>query len=191
MKYNKEDCKIIRCNKCDISIKSNVVNGYGNIHGGIFIIGESPGYYENKHGVPLIGKSGDVINSLLNMIGLSRQDVYVTNVTKCQPIKTPTAIEVKNCSNYLKYELWVGKPRIIVLLGNLAIKSYFGSSADIKGLRERPVWNGNSLVYSLYHPSFILRNNDKMGLVKLYINKFKQIGNAYRYYINNAIIKNY
>ena len=191
MKYNKETCKVIECSKCDISINSNIVNGYGDIHSGVFILSESPGYYENKHGIPLIGKSGDVINELLKMIGLTRDMVYVSYVTKCKPVKIPTAVEVKNCSNYLKYELYTSKPKLIILLGNLAIKTYFGNGADIKGLRERPVYINNKLIYSMYHPSFILQNNDKLGLVNMYINKFKQIGNAYRYLINNAITKDY
>ena len=189
MKYDKDRCKIKHCNKCDISIKSNIVNGYGDINSGIVIIGESPGYYENKYKIPFVGRSGDLLNSLLTMIGLSRDMVYVTNVIKCQPHASPTATEVNNCSNYLKYELWFAKPKIIVLLGSLAIKSYFGSKASIKQLRDKAIINNNTIVYSLYHPSFILRNSDKTGLVKYYINKFKQIGSAYKYYIDGTHTK--
>ena len=193
MKYDTKNCKILQCTKCDISINSNITNGYGDIHGGMVIIGEAPGYYEDKHQIPFVGDSGELLNNLLFMIGIRRTRIYTTNVIKCRPDgnRAPSAKEVRNCLNYLKYELYIAKPKIVVLLGSIAIKTYFGSKVNIKHVRQRPILYNNTIIYILYHTIFILRNEDKTGLVKSYENTFKNIGNAYKYFIDGTISFNY
>lgn len=184
---------ITKCNKCDISIvRKNIVNGEGNINGGIVFIGESPGYYEDKFGTPFIGNSGKMLDAMLSLIGLTRQDVYVTNIIKCRPPnnRSPKAIEISNCSENLKNELTAINPRIIVLMGNVALNSFFGrTDLTINKLKGYiiPIKATKTAVIPIYHPSYIIRNKHNENLVKSYINSFKTIGICYRYLINPLI----
>lgn len=189
-KFNIKNCKILQCNKCDISIGNTIVNGNGNLHSGIIMLGEAPGYYERKFGVPFVGKSGNLLNTMLDLIGLTRDDIYVTNVIKCQPFnnRTPLVKEIKNCNVYLKGELYVGRPRIVVLLGNTALNAYYGTrTLKINTFMGRIITTNNVRVIAMYHPSYILRNSHNAGLMSSYVNSFRKVGLLYRWLINPLI----
>lgn len=193
MEYNQDNCNVSNCEACDTYLnRKNIVNGYGNIDAGLMIIGESPGYYEDKHGIPFIGKSGDLVNSLLNMIGLTRKDVWVTNVIKCKPPnnRAPLVSEIKNCADYLTYEIYKVNPKIIVLLGNTAIRRYFNTSLSISKIRGYNIPYNGRVVVATYHPSYVLRNAHNDNLVRGYAIDFIRIGTLYKELVNPFITFN-
>jgi uracil-DNA glycosylase len=195
MNYDIKTCDVLKCNKCDISIdRKQIVNGYGNINSKILFIGEAPGYYEDKHGVPFVGASGNLFNNLLNHIGLSRKDVYVTNVLKCRPPRnrTPLVGEVNNCLDYLKFEIATLNPKIVILLGNIAFRTYFGNhKLAIKQYRGRIIPIKDRYIIPMYHPSYILYNKDNRDLINSYYNDFITISKLYRYCVNPLLTVKY
>ncbi len=190
--YNINTHTISQCNKCDISInRKSIVNGNGNTSKqGIMFIGEAPGYYEDKSGVPFVGNSGKLFNNILNLFGITRQDVYVTNIIKCRPPnnRSPLMREIKNCVPYLKAELFTIEPKIIVLLGNIALNVYFNkSNLKVSKFRGYIIPTKNTIVVPTYHPSYVLRNSDNRKLLYSYVNDFYNIAILYRQYINPFI----
>lgn len=187
--------KIIFCNLCDISNnRNNILNGQGNKNNKIMFIGESPGYYEDKLNKVMVGTSGEFFTKCLNLIGLMKDDVYITNVIKCKPPnnRAPLAKEIKNCNPYLLYELYTIQPKIVILLGSVALNTYFNTS----GIKVRQVI-GNIIIKNkiaiipTYHPSYIVRNIDNYKLINMYINDFKHIGQLYRLLINPFLTFNF
>lgn len=149
-------------------------------------VGEAPGYYEDKFGVPFCGNSGKLLNIMLDLIGLTRQDTYITNIIKCRPPhnRTPYAKEIENCNSHLQDEIKTINPKIIILLGNTALNTYFNKSTLKVGrvrLYTMPI--KGRIIIATYHPSYILRGEGD-ARYKNYIQDFKVISKAYRKYIN-------
>jgi len=150
------------CFKCDLSIKrNNIVYGKGNKDSNIFIIGEAPGYYEDKHGVPFIGKSGNLLRRYLGYVDIDETNAYFTNVVKCRPPnnRIPSTVEVSTCVKYfLSKEIEVIKPKIIVTVGATSTNLIFGSIEPITKRINKVFTLGNKQVLPIYHPSYILQN---------------------------------
>ena len=180
-------CTIQSCAKCDIAIKrKNIVNGDGDINNKFYIISEAPGYYEDKLGIPFVGNSGKLLNVMLDLIGLTRSDVYVTNVIKCRPPnnRSPLVVEINNCKGNLKCEL-SHKPKLILLLGNTALNAYFGlNSLKISDMIGKYVVYNNAVIIATYHPSYLLHNVDNKVLWNKYVRSFKLVSYMYRLLIN-------
>ena len=194
MEYNKITCKIISCNKCDSShFRNNIVNGSGNINSNIFFIGEAPGFQEDKYGIPFIGNSGDLLMKTLALFDIYRKDIYITNVVKCRPYsmynnRAPNAIEINNCKNYLINEIKVGNPKIIVLLGGVALKTYFGvNNLSISKVLGRVIKYNDRYIIATYHPSYVLRNSDNNWIINKHINSFRKVAILYKEFINPLI----
>jgi len=183
--------QITNCKLCDISLRrKNIVNGSGDIESGIMFIGESPGYKEDKHGMPFIGKSSILFNTMLDLIGLYRSNVYVTNVLKCKVPngRSPFAKEISNCKPNLQYEINVIKPKIIILLGSVALNTYFGTTTlKMNKFKGRIIKHRNRYIMAIYHPSYVLKNSHNKSLLLSYIHSFKVIGLMYKYLINALI----
>ncbi len=182
--------QITSCNKCDISLNNNIVNGTGNINGGIIFIGEAPGYREQKYGIPFIGNSGKLLDIMLDLIGLHRSDVYITNVIKCRPTnnRNPLAIEIANCRPNLVNEFRAIKPRVVVLLGGVALNMFFKTSnLTINKVKGYVIPYRGIKVIGCYHPAYILRNFHNKSIVHGYVNSFRTIGNTYKEMINPLI----
>lgn len=153
--------EVLSCTKCDLSIKSNPVPGVGNPDAFVMLVGEAPGYHENKLVKPFVGESGKHLDKYLNFIKLQREDTYITNAVKCRPERNrdPNTHEIKVCKKHLVKEIVEVKPIIIVLLGKIAYKSFFGIDRPIKDLRLKWIHLGRSWVITTYHPAFLLRND--------------------------------
>lgn len=154
---------ITTCNKCDMCTqRKHIVNGYGNINTDIMFIGEAPGYYEDKYGMPFIGKAGQELQKYLKLCNFDRQDIYITNTVKCKPPnnREPTIVEIMNCKEHLLDELRLVKPKIVILLGVTAFNSIFKYNYPSK-VRSKWIPYGNTWFMFMYHPSYILRNPDK------------------------------
>ena len=193
MKINYNEMKqITNCKRCDISLnRNNIVNGVGNTsEGSMVLIGEAPGYMEDKLGLPFVGNSGKLLNTMLNLIGLHRNDVYITNIIKCRPLnnRNPLATEISNCNSYLHNEMKVIKPKIVVLLGGVALNTFFGvSNLTVTKCKGYVIPYKGYRVMTVYHPSYVLRNNHNKGLLQGYVSNFRTIGLIYRYSINPLI----
>lgn len=188
--YDISTCKIIECNKCDISLhRKHIVNGIGRLDSRIMFIGESPGYVEDKEGIPFVGHSGQLLNIMLDAIGLTREDVYITNVTKCKPNNNDTlAVHIRNCHPNLDKELLVINPKIVILLGSIALNRYFNKTGlTIGKFRGKTIPHEDRFVLCTYHPSYVLRNIETESLRTTYLNDFFNISQLYRKYINKFI----
>ncbi len=117
--------EIRKCRKCRLwKNKKNAVPGEGNYSAEIMFVGEAPGKTEDEQGKPFVGKAGQLLNEILKRNGIDRKDVYITNVVKCRPPgnRNPLSDEIEACFPYLKRQIEIIKPKIIVTLGNFGTK---------------------------------------------------------------------
>ncbi|MGC9322170.1 MAG: uracil-DNA glycosylase [Kosmotogaceae bacterium] len=155
--------KISDCNLCPLSSsRTNTVPGEGSIETPVVFVGEGPGADEDASGKPFVGRAGELLTKILESVGLSRQDIFITNIVKCRPPKNrvPTADEQRACSAYLLSQLAVIKPKVIVALGATAL-SYFVAQDGIQITKVRGQlfdWIGGVKVFAMFHPSYLLRN---------------------------------
>lgn len=167
------------CYKCDIAInRKHIVNGEGSDESGLMFIGEAPGYYEDKEGKPFVGQSGKFLTELINSIGFEREDVYITNVIKCRPPgnRTPSIHEIVNCNIYLKQEILKVKPRIIVLLGVTAVRSYFNRREVVMSrVHGKKITVKDKIVICTYHPSFGIRSKRNADIIRKDFDRIYQI----------------
>lgn len=159
---------VIGCTKCDLSkTRTNSVPGKGNFHSNVIFVGEAPGKNEDKNGEPFIGIAGKKLSIALEAAGISREEVYITNIVKCRPPKNrvPTIIERATCQEYLKQEIAIIKPKIICVLGNTAFNSLLGGSEIIK-FRGKLVRKENQLYFLSVHPAATIYNQKLITILK-------------------------
>jgi len=159
------------CTKCGLCKgRQNVVFGEGNPDADLIFIGEGPGQEEDKQGRPFVGRAGDLLTRMIRAMGLTRQDVYITNVVKCRPPgnRAPLAPEVEACWGHLMAQLRIIQPKVIVALGNPATHALLHTTAGITRLRGQ--WQSLPLlepalagikVMPTFHPAFLLRQYTK------------------------------
>ena len=145
--------------------RKNTVAGEGNIYASIMFVGEAPGYYEDKLGRPFVGASGELLDQCLLNAGLSRQEVYITNIVKCRPPsnRVPYPKEINSCINYLGKEVELVQPKIIVTLGMTAFSAITGKNGRISEFEGQVFRLNSRILIPLFHPSYILRNPSKNG----------------------------
>lgn len=169
--------KIIKCDKCDLcKNRKNAVPGIGNENADIVFVGEAPGRSEDKYGQPFIGSAGKKLDEALRYAGLTRDDVYITNIVKCRPPKNriPNEYEKKMCSIYLEKELLTINPIIICLMGNTAYNSILNGN-EISKNHGKIVDKNNKTYFVTFHPAAVIYNkkletvfkNDIKNLVKI------------------------
>ena len=159
---------VIKCTKCDLSkTRTNSVPGKGNFHSNVIFVGEAPGKNEDKKGEPFIGIAGKKLSIALEEAGISREEVYITNIIKCRPPKNrvPTIIERETCQEYLKQEIAIIKPKIICVLGNTAFNSLLGGS-EITKFRGKLVRKENQLYFLTIHPAATIYNQKLITVLK-------------------------
>jgi uracil-DNA glycosylase family 4 len=151
------------CTRCPLSQgRTQVVFGAGDPDADLMFVGEAPGFHEDKQGVPFVGQAGKLLDRLLEGIGLSRADVYVSNVIKCRPPgnRDPVPDEIETCEPYLFRQIELIEPRVIATLGNFATKLLSGKPLGITRVhgQEQDVTLGGRrvLLYPLYHPAAAL-----------------------------------
>jgi len=169
--------EVIECTKCELSktrIKS--VPGKGNFKSHVIFVGEAPGKNEDLNGEPFIGIAGKKLSMALEEAGISREDVYITNIVKCRPPKNrvPSATERSTCQDYLKQEISIIKPKIICILGNTAFNSLLGGSEIIKH-RGRVVKKDGQMYFLTIHPAATIYNQELIMVLKNDIAKLFRI----------------
>ncbi len=150
------DCR--RCRLCEK--RTQVVFGVGSPNARVVFVGEGPGADEDRIGEPFVGKAGQLLNVMLPSIGLRREDVYIANIVKCRPPgnRDPEPDEAAACMPFLRRQIELIKPDVIVLLGRIAARFLLGTTAPISSYRGRwTVWHGIS-VLPTFHPAYLLRN---------------------------------
>ncbi|QWK19526.1 MAG: uracil-DNA glycosylase [Hydrogenobacter thermophilus] len=142
---------------------SGYVFGDGNPDSPVVFVGEAPGEEEDKQKKPFVGKAGKYLNAKLQEVGMRREDVYITNVVKSRPPgnRKPTREEMLSCLPYLRKEIEIIKPKLIVCLGSTALEGLLGKALPITKYRgqvfEYP-YSRNIKVLLTYHPAYVLRN---------------------------------
>ena len=152
------------CRKCKLwETRKNVVIGSGNKNAEIIFIGEGPGQQEDLTGIPFVGAAGQLLDKILNAVNIKRDDVYIANIVKCRPPnnRDPHLDEQEACINYLRYQLMLVKPKIIVCLGRIAAQVII--SPNFKITKERGIWYDRKgyKIIATYHPSALLRDESK------------------------------
>jgi DNA polymerase len=176
------------CFKCDLSItRTNLVLGTGDKTADVMLIGEAPGYYEDKQGFPFVGESGVYLRELLAENNQTTNDIFITNVVKCRPPKNrePNASEIAICVKYfLANEIPAINPIFIITLGKIATQTMFGTELFMKNYVDRYYKVGKRWILPVYHPSYILQNPNLKDYYKLSIkNVFTNIALLYNNYV--------
>lgn len=152
------------CDKCELAkTRTNIVFSGGVPNHKMMLIGEAPGFYEDKQGEPFVGKAGQLLDKIFASVGLSRQkDVYICNTLKCRPPdnRDPLPEEKEACRAFLDAQIEILKPRIILLCGKVALSSLLNTSIGITKVRGK--WFDGpfgSKMMPIFHPSYLLRND--------------------------------
>jgi uracil-DNA glycosylase family 4 len=148
------------CTKCRLSGgRTQVVYGTGNADADLMFIGEGPGYYEDKQGEPFVGAAGQLLNRMLEEIGVRRADVRITNVILCRPPgnRDPMPDEVETCTPWLREQIELVDPRVIVTLGNFATRFMLDRPVSISRVRGQRFPLEGRIVIPTFHPAAILR----------------------------------
>ena len=152
---------ICQCQKCPLgSTRTNFVFGVGNPQADIVFVGEAPGQQEDLKGEPFVGRAGKLLDKILAAVSLTRNDIYICNVLKCRPPENrdPLPSEVDQCEPYLKAQLALINPKLIVALGRVAACTILKTKEPLKNLRNQTFkYEGIDLVVT-YHPAALLRN---------------------------------
>lgn len=170
------------CKKCKLCAnRTNIVFGTGNKQANIMFIGEGPGADEDLQGEPFVGKAGKLMNMAFDTLGINRQEVYIANIVKCRPPgnRNPEQDEATACLNYLRNQVILVKPKIIVLLGSIALKNILGQEYGITASRGKWIEKKGIWYMPTWHPAALLRDETKkidfIKDLKLVIEKDKEL----------------
>jgi DNA polymerase len=154
------------CTRCVLHKGRNqLVFGVGNPRAELMFVGEGPGADEDAKGEPFVGRAGQLLNKMIEAMGLKREDIYIANVVKCRPPenRTPERDEMETCSPFLVRQIEAIQPKVLVALGATATKALLGVNEPMSALRGR--WHdfrGTKLV-ATYHPAYLLRDPRQKG----------------------------
>jgi uracil-DNA glycosylase family 4 len=153
------------CTRCPLhDSRTQVVFGSGNPAADLFFVGEAPGAEEDRSGVPFVGRSGRLLERMLETIGISRQEVFISNVVKCRPPENrdPSSLEIETCSPYLERQIELVEPRVICSLGNFATRLLSGEKRGITQIHGVPrkikIGSLETTLFPLFHPAAALRS---------------------------------
>ncbi|QAT62734.1 uracil-DNA glycosylase [Acidilutibacter cellobiosedens] len=164
--YTLEELEYIvsKCHRCDLSQgRTNVVFGEGNKKARLMFIGEGPGYNEDQQGRPFVGKAGQLLDKMIEAIGLKREDVYIANIVKCRPPNNRNPYEEESviCIEYLRWQVKIINPDIIVCLGAIAARNIISPDFKITADRGKWIQRGSFYIMPTYHPAALLRDENK------------------------------
>ncbi len=149
------------CQRCKLAKgRRHIVFGQGHPHAELVFIGEGPGADEDEQGLPFVGRAGQLLNRMLQLVGIKREDVYICNVVKCRPPgnRTPEKDEVDACSPFLFRQLEAIQPRLICCLGAPAVRTVLGLKEGMLKIRGHFYDYGTAKAMATVHPAYVLRN---------------------------------
>ncbi len=169
--------RVRNCTRCELHrSRSQGVPGNGNPNAEIMFIGEAPGWHEDKQGLPFVGAAGQFLNEMLDKIGLTRDEVFVTNIVKSRPPgnRDPLPDEIAACSIYLDEQLEIIKPRVVVTLGRFSMSRWFPGER-ISRIHGQPRKFGSYVVVPMYHPAAALHQASLRATVESDMMKLPRI----------------
>ena len=167
------DREVSNCTDCPLhKNRSRAVPGEGPENAEIMLIGEAPGFNEDKQGRPFVGAAGQFLEKLLASANLSREDVYITNTVKCRPLnnRDPLPVEMAACRKYLDRQIAAIAPKIIVTLGRHSLTSFLPKETITKA-RGRPRSVNGTTLFPMYHPAAALHQQSLREVIEADIKK--------------------
>lgn len=167
------DREISNCTDCPLhQNRSRAVPGEGPENAEIMLIGEAPGFNEDKQGRPFVGAAGQFLEKLLASANLSREDVYITNTVKCRPLnnRDPLPVEMAACRKYLDRQIAAIAPKVIVTLGRHSLTSFLPKETITKA-RGRPRSVNGMTLFPMYHPAAALHQQSLREVIEADIKK--------------------
>ena len=149
------------CRRCRLEAgRHTIVFGQGNPHAELVFVGEGPGADEDAQGLPFVGRAGRLLNRMIELAGMKREDVYICNVVKCRPPnnRTPLPDEIETCSPFLLRQIKAIKPRLVCCLGAPAVKTLLGVREGITKIRGQFYDFQGTKAMPTFHPAYVLRN---------------------------------
>ena len=152
-----EDCTRCKLHKLG---RKQIVFGVGNPRAELMFIGEGPGADEDQQGEPFVGRAGQLLNKMIEAMGLNRSDVYIANVVKCRPPgnRTPERDECETCMPFLMRQVEAINPKVIVALGAVAAKNLLQMNSSMGEMRARSYDFRGARLFVTYHPAYLLRD---------------------------------
>lgn len=160
--------RVTGCVKCPHLVRSRTqtVFGVGNPNADLMFVGEAPGADEDAKGEPFVGRAGQLLTKIIETMGFARSDVYIANVLKCRPDmpvgsfgnRPPTPIEMQTCLPYLREQIEIIQPKVLVALGAVAVEGLLGTRGTMRELRGRWHSFNDTPLMITYHPAYLLRN---------------------------------
>ena len=152
------------CQRCRLARgRTNIVFGQGAPDADVMFIGEGPGHDEDLQGEPFVGPAGQLLTRMIEAMGLTREEVYITNIIKCRPPRNrdPNPDEIDACEPFLRRQIEAIAPRMMIALGSFAAKTLLRTETGISQLRGRfHIYHGTPLMPT-FHPAFLLRNPER------------------------------
>jgi len=151
------------CISCGLhQSRTQTVFGVGSLQAKLMLIGEAPGFHEDKQGEPFVGRAGQLLNAMLHSIGLNRELVYIANILKCRPPQNrdPGPEEVAKCLPFLQQQIELLAPKLLIALGRVAAHHLLNTTSSLESLRGRTHHYGEKAIPLLvtYHPAYLLRS---------------------------------
>jgi DNA polymerase len=165
------------CKKCSLySARRNIVIGRGNQNAKLMLVGEGPGEQEDNKGLPFVGAAGQLLDLLLNALQISEDQYYIANVVKCRPPsnRIPTDDEANACLPFLRNQVYLVKPRIIVCMGSTAFRHIVDKDSRITQVRGQWIERKGCYLMPTFHPAALLRDESKKVLMWQDFKKVKQ-----------------
>lgn len=154
------------CTDCRLSeTRTNVVFGVGRPDADVMMVGEAPGRNEDLEGEPFVGAAGHLLNRLLAEVGMRREEVYIANVLKCRPPgnRDPRPDEIESCKGYLRGQLDLVDPKVVMTLGNFATQLLLRTNTGISRMRGRSYrWWRDKVLIPTFHPAAALRGGERV-----------------------------
>lgn len=155
------EAEVAACTLCGLcQTRTQTVFGTGSKTADWMVIGEAPGQHEDEQGKPFVGKAGQLLTEMLRAVGLDRDEVFITNILKCRPPgnRDPKPEEAKSCSDYLRRQRALVKPKIILAVGRIAVQTLLNTDAPLAKLRGKVHELDGTPLVVVYHPAYLLRS---------------------------------
>jgi DNA polymerase len=153
--------EVAACTRCGLcNTRKNTVFGSGDKMADWLLIGEGPGQHEDEQGLPFVGNAGQLLTEMIRALGLSRDEVFITNIVKCRPPnnRDPHVDEVASCQGYLQRQIALIRPKIILAVGRIAAQTLLATDAPLGKLRGKVHTLHGIPVVVVYHPAYLLRS---------------------------------
>lgn len=176
-RWNELETQCLNCHKCQIGMtRTNLVFGTGNRRADLMFVGEAPGQAEDEQGIPFVGAAGKLLDRYLYAVDIPRESVYIANILKCRPPhnRDPLPEEEDACIGYLREQVRLVQPKIIVCLGRISAMRLIKPDFRITREHGQFIRKGNILMTAVYHPAALLRDASKKEDMLLDMERIKE-----------------